>query len=341
MACTLWRLFLFFCLPTTAVIVLLLSLFVTVRHETSTLDPERVAVCFAGNLRTFNRPYIYQSLLRNVVLAIRGKNYHVDVFFNVKTRDNNITQGGPTDANETLFRQIASKYFDPVVVNELAFDDDFIPNNATVADKFSFHKPSFCHPDDYNVIGKPHSLYRFHQCSRLISAHEQERNVSYPYVYAIRPDLWINGTIYLPRQLRRNGNTLFTDMSPVDPPGDIAEMYRKTLRRRKVPYSTDHMMAGTRRVMDVAMNAHSSVDTCDVYKFNRHLPQEMTLLRWMIVHHMEVASDPIPIVIARAGFGPECGGMHGFPIGKKRAMKLAKPCWDDLSVFRNQAEQLI
>lgn len=309
---------------------------------------ERVAVCLAGNARTFTRPYVHGNIMRFVVSALRSAGYPVDIFVNMKPRDNPLQNGrGDTNANRTVLHKILLSLIKPVAVNEPAHDDNMIPEHATMTEEESnmFNKPSFCNDSRYyGVIGRPQILFRFHQCSQLIEAYERNNGVHYDYLYMLRPDIWINGTVYMPELLRKRNNTVFTNMSP----RLVTESFRYWYSiafpnvdiEKTIPYSGDFLLAGARKVMNLALRAHTSVDTCDPYQFMGHLGPEMTLLRWMLKHNKSVDSEPIPICIARSN-GPECFLFRTFSkISQAKADEMYQQCMDTQNELSRQPEKL-
>lgn len=308
----------------------------------------RVAVCLAGNARTFTRPYVHGNIMRHVVSALRNAGYLTDVFVNIKPRDNPLQNGrGETNADRAVLHTILSLLIKPVAVNEPGHDDNMIPKYATMAEDESnlFNKPSFCNDSRYyGVIGRPQILFRFHQCAQLIEQYERNHGLHYDYLYMLRPDIWINGTIYMPDLLRKRNNTVFTNMSPRIVTESFRYWYSVAFPdvdiEKTIPYSGDFLMAGARDIMDLALKAHRSVDTCDPYQFMGHLGPEMTLLRWMLKHNKLVDSEPIPICIARAT-GPECFLFRTFSkISQAKADEMYQQCKDMQFEFGRQREQL-
>lgn len=289
--------------------------------------------------------------MKHVIGTIRNTGHPVDIFVNLKSHDNPLNVGrGATNANHTVLKSILASVVKPVVEHHLALDDNMIPEHATPVEDNThlFNKPSFCNGTEYyGVIARPQILYRFHQCMRLIEQYEVDYSVKYPFVYMLRPDIWINGSVYLPDFLgkRENRNTLFTNMSP----RGISEPFRywyslafpKVDIDKTIPFSGDFLIAGTRNVIDIATKAHTSVDTCDPYQFQGHLGPEMNLLRWMLKNNVSVDSEPIPICVAR-GTGPECFLFETFPkLNEAKAMEMADNCrLKEVELGRQQEEMV-
>lgn len=287
--------------------------------------------------------------MRHVISALRSASYPTDVFVNMKPRDNPLQNGrGETNADRIVLHKILSSLIKPVAVNEPSHDDNMIPKYAMLAEDDSnlFKKPSFCNDSRYyGVIGRPHILFRFHQCAQMIERYEDDHvGIHYDYIYMLRPDIWINGTIYMPDVLRRRKDTVFTNMSP----RIVTEAFRYWYSvafpdvniEKTIPYSGDFVIAGSREIMNLALMAHTSVDTCDPYQFMGHLGPEMTLLRWMLKHNKSVDSEPIPICIARVN-GPECFLFRTFSkVSQARADEMYQWCMDRQLELGRQREEL-
>lgn len=245
------------------------------------------------------------------------------MFFNVKLPDTPVTASTPTDATSGPFHAVAARRFHPVFVRELALHDNLQPRLAkrTGEDGGSkmLEKPSpMC--DDrmyYGVISVPDSLFRYGQCGQAIAEYEaiqadRRRNsngtttevpIKYDYVYALRPDIWMHGSVMLPHEIANN--TLYTNMSPTGITAPFRQWYALAFpddanNSAAVPDSGDKLLAGGREAFNVAMRAYTSVDTCDPYRFIAHLGPEMTLLRWMQVNKVGVdVMEKVAVSVAR------------------------------------------
>lgn len=253
-----------------------------VLHQTTTTTTKanRVALCFAGNLRAFTLKYVYQSLLQKVVHVIE-KDYPVDVFFNIKIRDEPKENRCLFNPNRTLFLQVATKLFHAVHIHELDLDDQYAPLNTTYdpSDPRFLQKPEYC--DGFPLTYTPNSLFRYYQCGEIIKQYEKNHSVHYSYVYVMHPDFWLNDTIRTPKSM--DNNTAYTNMSPKRYIENFQNgwMGRYPNETRTLPTTCDQIVAGHQNVMEVVFQAYTVVNDCSCYSFFSYVNPESQLMLYL------------------------------------------------------------
>lgn len=279
------------------------------RGHTAGNAGERVAVCIAGNARTFHYPFMHATMLHNIVRPLRNL-YDTDVFFIIRTDDIGARQTelrALADASATM---AAVRKFHAVNVTLITSEDDFahsarfLPRSARHYERLL--APAHCGVTAVPTVRLPHALFRARQCLSLIEAHERRQRMRYDWVYRLRPDVLVFDRILLPAQLRRD--RLYTNQGRPNVTDGMARYWSATHADGKAGDGpiADQMSMSSRVVAGTALRAFDALDDCDLYNARgQHIPEGIYRF-WMMKRGIRYQAVPFDWVTVREHIGPEC-----------------------------------
>lgn len=296
------------------------------RTETNLLQPtavkikihasQRVAVCIAGNARTFRYNFVHASLLKHIIHPLR-RTYATDVFFILRADDDgarNRTLSAIPDMRATLR---AANKFNPVNLTMITIHDEFdtlryVPRSSHAYDLIK--RPSRCTEGTQRNVRLPHALFRAKQCLQTIRMYEQKQRIQYDWVYRLRPDMLLFDRVLLPLQLR--ADTLYTNQGRTGMTNDMGKWWKQARRVMKAGYGAiaDQMSISSRHVAEVALRAFDAVDDCELYKAHgQHLPEGIYRF-WLLKQNIKYKAVPFDWATVREHIGPECYRLY-FQVG--------------------------
>lgn len=265
-------------------------------------DGQRVALCFTGNSRTFYYPIVHENILENVLFPLRKSN-PTDVFFNIKIDDDPRPSRPRAETHHHETMQAVNK-FSPVVVRLLNGTHSFSSRRVDRTQRH-IHRPSNCSAN-FRWSRLPHSLFRSQQCISLISDYEQKHGFKYKWIYRTRPDLVLFDPIMPPENITDDG-TVYTNRGPEQYIWHFARWWKSTFNASThIPPFTDHILAGFRDHMMVALNAFESVNECNYYSMKCEKNSEAALGYWILNHDLKIRIAPGTWAVVRAETGAEC-----------------------------------
>lgn len=271
--------------------------------------PRGVAVCIAGNARTFHYNFTHESLLHLVVDRLR-ENYETDVLFILRTDDQPTATRLASEENFVGTR-LAVRKFAPSVVkwitdkNELQLEESrYVPMGLTLFERI--RPPFFC-SSDCHPMRFPHTLFRSRQCAHEIQRQEKLRAAPYAWIYRLRPDVVFPDGLPLPRDLE--SNIVYTNQGR--PRVTEATGYRWRLNHWFSTPVADGPVAdvvnfGARRVVMEALSAYDAVNHCDVFESEITNGPESLLRFWLLEQRIKWEAVPFDWIIIRGQSGPEC-----------------------------------
>lgn len=293
-----------------------------------------VAVCIAGNARTFHYKFTHETLKREVIDRLRER-YETEVIFILRT-DDQPTSGRPAALENRSATLTAVNSFIPTVVkwitdeNELQMNEPrYVPNGLTMYERI--RPPDHCGPK-YHPMRFPHTLFRSRQCATEIIAREKLRGATFQWVYRLRPDVILPDGIPMPHDLE--SHVVYTNQgrpSVTEPTG-----YRWRLSHRfSTPVAdgpvADTISFGGRRVILDALSAYTVVEQCDVFQGEITNGPENMLRYWLLERGVKWSAIPFDWIIIREYSGPECerleyqNGTGSDPIASmRRCVEFAK-----------------
>lgn len=332
-------------------VILLISIFWAVPRLFSP-QPHGVAVCVAGNARTFHYNFTHESLLHSVIDRLR-ESHETDVFFILRT-DDQPTAGRLASEENREGTQQAVRKFGPTIVRWIADEDElqreeprYVPPGLTLYERIRppFECDSDCHPMRF-----PHTLFRSRQCAFEIKRREKLRGAQFAWIYRLRPDVILPDGLPMPGNLEpdvvysNQGRSRVTESTG----------YRWRLSHRfSTPVSdgpiADTINFGARRVVMEALSAYNAVNHCDVFRSEITTGPEGLLRFWLLEQRVKWEAIPFDWIIIRGQSGPECerleyqNGTGADPIrSMERCIRFAKRFSDHFPLMRfNETELAI
>lgn len=283
----------------------------------------RLALCIAGNARTFHYPMVHKRIIENVVHPLRTV-ANVDIFFIIKLNDNPRPLH-PRSPRESSSTRAAMAKFRPVSIRELGPDDDILhgihpgryhpvykteldANNNTVhiLTKRLLSKPLHpsCDADPASRVFVPYALHRTHQCLSEIRSYEAaHRYVTYKYLYRIRPDVVFLDVIPMPMLLAPR--IVITNAVPSVNIHTLTKWLQKT-EKTTPPDTGDHFLAALTDDADIAFSAVNGMHDCKFFKLPILRNPEAMLLFWLLTKKLTPITPMVAWVLVREDNGPEC-----------------------------------
>lgn len=294
---------------------------------------QRVAVCFAGNMRTFYYEFVHDLLLRRAINPLREL-HDTDVFFYVRVDDAPPIHK-PAQINGPLSLAAAIK-FSPVNVTLVSSDSSdaattqflsatnwdrlnlthiIIPNEiSTMSARLNFDKernmevldaPAEC--GTKNRIRFPHTLMRAKQCLEMISEHEKKHKFQYDWIYKLRPDTVFLDHIPLPHEL--NPSIAYTNQANPGASKHSAFMWHRTRNVTKAAGGpiNDQIMISSRSVSETFLRAFDGIEDCESYHDIISMrPPENTLRLWLMKRDIKYLAIPFAWTTVYEYAGPTC-----------------------------------
>lgn len=302
--------------------VLLSAILTTISHMRRR---PRVAVCLAGNARTFRLNFTHDSI-RQHVIDVLEPSYDTDVFFVISLDDPPRGQlpVAPREDNATL---AAVAKFHPVHVRLLDARTDVL-RTLRVRRIFRDRRPPIdvlrappgCAftPGANGSIRVAHTLLRARQCAFDIGEREKRTGMRYHWVYRLRPDVALLQDVPLPSQLRRD--VYYSNQGRTNVTAALGAWWAARHAGRAAGASgsagravADQVGIMSREVAEVALRAFEASDDCELYAAP-FLPLPEEVLRfWLLKHDVRYSALPFDWVIVRERVGLECFRMfHQF-----------------------------
>lgn len=274
--------------------------------ERSPIKNGRVAICLAGDARTFSLPLVHQSILDRVVYPIARK-YKTDVFFSIAIDDETRSL-----AHKMQALTKAVKLFNPVVTN---IESAGIYNGHSrkvnqFHERFEWLKaPERCGLSSKdNIIRLPHTLYRASQCLDAISKYEQKSGVQYDWVYRLRPDIVMFDDIVTPDFLQHN--VYYSNQGRTNVTMRMGKYWISNYGHGGYGAIADQMGVSSRRVADIMLRAWNAVDDCELYQTGFVSLPEDTLRFWALKLNQPYAAIPLNWAIVRHDLGAHCKPLY-------------------------------
>lgn len=321
--------------------------------STIMIPKERVAVCFAGNMRTFYYDFVHETLLNLTIAPLREK-YSTDVFFFVRL-DDAPPLHKPAQANGPLSLK-ASLKFNPVnvtIVSNGTLDEatsEYLSSSEGVRGPFhhivsmdelqsmskrvAFDKerkmdvldaPSEC--ETQRRIRFPHTLMRSKQCLQMITEYEQRHGFTYDWVYRLRPDTIFLERVPMPFELSRT--VAYTNQANPGASKRSAVMWTKTrgVSRSAGSAVNDQVMFSSRPIAETLLRAYEGVEDCESYHPTIAMwPPENTLRLWLMKRNIDYFAMPFAWTTVLEYTGPTCEKLvyQNVPNGSdwKQALRL-------------------
>lgn len=267
-----------------------------------------VAVCIAGQLRSFHIRSVRNSILQHMIKPLREAGYGVHVFFHIAKSDH-------LHRNDS--RIVA---FAPLTVSK-------------------FHETKGCERPKCtrkrNTIYKtncPFALYRADECLSEMQRFEQHNAMRFTWVYRTRPDVMFGTNVSLPQGLRTD--TIYTNEHN---PGTsvhahewlskkfVSEMPKGGIRNAV----GDHVIVGARKVAGVALGAGAAFRDCDLFDLPKGtLNAEVGLTYWLVKHGIRFETRPwFWILVRNDSSGADCERVRFIQRKeKKENMRLVHLC---------------
>lgn len=278
---------------------------------------ERVAVCIAGNARTFRYPFMHTTILSNIIKPLR-REYDTDVFFILRMDDagarNRSLRSFP-DAEATLnaVHQFAPTKFTWITSTNEFNHSRFIARTDSAYEAMS--RPQTCGPSRESAVRLPHALFRAKQCLEQIEEHEVATGSRFDWVYRLRPDVLVFDRVLLPRDLRKD--ILYCNQGRTSVTNDIGKWWLNTRGGVKAGFGAiaDQMSMCSRKVAAIALRAFDAVDDCELYNaVGQHIPEGIYRF-WLLKKRVRYEAVPFDWVTVREHVGPECYRLY-FQIGQ-------------------------
>lgn len=294
---------------------------VEVHFTNSPTNKPRLALCIAGNTRTFHYRMVHERILENVLLPLR-KVATVDVFFVVKLDDDPRPLFPRSPASVASTRLAMSK-FNPVSIRELTPYDDILrsmdrsrfkpvyekkkqANSGAVLKQRLLSKPvaanCTAHPGARAFV--PYALHRTRQCLSEIRTYEASlRGLKYKYLYRIRPDVVFLDVIPMPTLLTP-GTVVTNAVQALNTQTVVQWWYHKS--NATAPDTGDHFLAALADDADIAFSAVDAVHDCELFKISILRNPESVMLYWFLTKNLTPVTPQAAWVLVRENVGPEC-----------------------------------
>lgn len=287
------------------------------------LSRPRLALCIAGNSRTFHYPMVHNRILQNVVRPLQTV-ANVDIFFVIKLKDDPrpLHPRSPRDSSST---RVAMNKFRPVSIRELGPDDDILHdvhparykpvykteldtdnNTVHILTKRLLSKPllPYCTADPTSRVYVPYALHRTRQCLTQIRSYEaKHRRVKYKYLYRIRPDVVFLDVIPMPMLLAPG--IVMTNAVPAVNIHTLTKLWKKT-KNKTPPDTGDHFLAALTGDANLAFSAVNGMHDCEFFKLPVFRNPEAMLLFWLLSKNLTPITPMAAWVLVRERSGPEC-----------------------------------
>lgn len=288
----------------------------------------RLALCIAGNARTFHYPRVHNNILENVVGVLR-RHADVDVFFNIKIEDDPRPNYPTARTNASATKTAMDKFF-PVFVHELTnksedniqIDDSRYIIKDGAATRLITKPLHNCSASDSSQAYIPHALHRASQCYRIVEEYERSHGLEYTWMYRIRPDVVFLEEIPPPTEIQPG--SVATNLIPSINTVAVAKWGVReygypdeNASESGFPHTGDHFMAVTRRDAEAGLNAVRAIDDCGLFKAPILRNSESQLMYWLMKHGLRLMNIPTLWVLIREGIGPECVRVRYFDLANK------------------------
>lgn len=255
--------------------------------EKRRVNPELppVAVCLAGQLRSFHLFPVRNSIIFHLLEPLRDAGYPVHTFFHVGEED----VSSPNDITElpNVFSAFGPASFSFFPVSDVC-PISMCPNS----------RKTIC----------PHTLIRGDQCMRQIEYYERRHNVSFSWFYRSRPDIILATNISLPTHLDRH--VLYANMHIPETSEHAHEWIRAKFPQHSHIVQNplgDLVHILSRDIAPVIFTASQAFHECELFNFNNGtIGPEVALTYWVVKHAVPYMSMPWLWILFREHTGPVC-----------------------------------
>lgn len=269
----------------------------------------RVALCIAGNARTFYLPPVHENIIDNIVTPLREQ-YPTDVFALIKISDDPRPgqSTAPTKDNETLQ---AISLLSPTMVLLLNSSHDY-KNERILTNEREIYPPTECGESNDTAMA-PFTLHRSAQCLSAIEDYEQSKGMKYRWIYRVRPDVALLDKILTPDEIEI-GN-VYVNEAPVHPTQKFTEWWHeKHDAHLHIPSLGDHFLAAGRVDAGVALRAVEAVNSCELFEVRGSRNSESILWFWLLSHGLRISGRLWSWSVVRSGLGPDCERVRKIPV---------------------------
>lgn len=310
----------------------------TTLREQREINHNRIAVCLAGETRTFYYPGVHKSILKRAIKPLQNERYKVDVFFVI--RASNDTQSA---YRKQLVEKAIQLFNATKVVEYTGFENmrnNFEPKRSFERERVFYRPPTWCKGKEQFVIDFSHALYRTQHCLDVISEHEQEHKFYYDWIYRLRPDIALMGDdVPTPRTLSDNvlHTSAWSALFDRYVRGQLEENHMNdpavfvwSNNQAEQWGVGDQFFAASRKVAQVAFNAFDISNDCSVYEPNTR-NSEASLLLYLAKTVVPYAPMSVLWEIIRDVPDPSCNSMRFIPIPNTTLEGRTQRCrrfWD-------------
>lgn len=272
------------------------------------VERPEVALCIAGNARTFYVPFVHNKIIENIIQPLRSR-YPTDVFVLMKISDNPRPGFPEVPVHKYATLQSIAK-LSPTVVTLLNSTHDYETTRMADGDNRTVIVPQYCKNVNPNATAMlPYTLVRSAQCLSAIEAREQERGKRYRWIYRARPDVALLDPIISPDDI--STGSIHTSAGPWPSIKDLIDWWQEKHEPfRNIPSFGDHFLAGRRREAGVAMRAIEAIDSCEIFDVKGPRNSESSLGLWLLSNGLRIKSQLWSWSVVRTISGPDCDRME-------------------------------
>lgn len=297
---------------------------VLLAHNTSSrtkINSESIAVCFAGNSRTFRLPLVHDNIVQNVIQPLKT-DYLVKVFFILTLDDAPRSNRSQSSTNQTVVDKAIQK-FEPAHVTYLKAQESFGALRRSKINHAHFEwlePPKNCSSNDYDIARLPHTLFRSKQCLQRIVEFESKNSFRFDWMYRLRPDVVYFENIISPRFLRKD--IYYSNQARTNVTHRTGKYWLSHYSSRGDGAIADQMSFSSRSLAEVTLRAWDATNECELYHMKFIPSPEDTLRFWLLKNYLRYEAIPLDWAIIRENVGPECKRLfhqHGVAPNGKRA----------------------
>lgn len=293
---------------------------------------ENIAICFAGNPRTFRLPLVHENIVKNVIQPLKEE-YTVSAFFILTLDDaprSNRTQGViDNDAVNEAVRKFG--HAETIYLKSQGNFDVLRRSNISHNHYEWLDPPAHCSTLGSTTPRLPHTLLRAEQCLQHISEYEKRGRLKFDWIYRLRPDIIFFDKIITPKFLRKD--VYYSNQARTNVTHRTGKYWLGHHGYRGDGAVADQMSLSSRWLAETAMRAWDATEDCELYHMGFTASPEDTLRFWLLKHNFRYSAIPFDWAIVRENIGPECKRLfhqHGVaPNGRRANWKLSlKRCFE-------------
>lgn len=275
------------------------------------LRKSTVAVCIAGQIRTFRNPHVRSSIHYHILQSLRDKGFFVHTFFHLSTSDithNDFDGIYNTETNDSIFTSFTpasfSFYRQPQPrssTSYLSIQDDDCPVSKCQQPHASSRK-----------VVCPHTLLRADECMRRVEIFQNKYNISFEWIIRTRPDIALASNISV--------SSLSTDKVYTNMHMSHMSKFAHPWLRQQFPKYAPHILNSNNdnvvgdliyvvpaKLANVVFRASNAFQDCQLFQMsNGTIGPEVALVYWLVKHTLNFESFPWLWMIVRHDTGPVC-----------------------------------